>query len=89
MQDKITIIETIDEAYDLGWIYLGRVFEEEAYQNVGEIWCKGYKNEAKFVLLADGSFQYRTFLKYLKREEALKKLFDEEMRNQLFKLLKI
>ena len=78
MQDQIIIIDTIDEVYDLGWTYLGRIYEEEAYQNVGEIWC----NDDKFVLLADRSFQYRSFTTFLSREEALKKLFNYERRRQ-------
>jgi len=84
MQDQIILVDLFNEAAKMGWTYLGRVDEENSWQGVAEIWCK----DEKFVLLADGGNGYCGFLKYLARDEVIKRLFDWEEKMQELKDVK-
>lgn len=84
MKDQIILVDMFDEAAKLGWTFLGCVCENQSWQGVADIWCR----EEKFVLLANGGCGYCGFLKYLSREEAMKRLFDYEKEMQKLKNVK-
>ena len=70
MKDEIILVETFEEATELGWTQLGGVDIENCWQGVGYLCCKN----DKFALIDDKINGYCEFVKYISKEIALKKL---------------
>lgn len=72
MRDKIEIVETDQEAAELGWTCLGRALHEEAWQGTAWVWCK----QGKFVLLNGQPNGYCNYLEEVPYEEAMLRLYE-------------
>ena len=72
MKDGIILVETFEEATELGWTQFGGVDIENCWQGVGYLWCK----KDKFAILNNNC----EFVKYISKEIALKNFVERNRR---------
>ena len=71
-KDPILLIESENEAAQLGWTRLGPIQCEECMYGIAWLWCK----EDKFVLLEDIGNGQCDFIGFIPREEGLIQLYE-------------
>jgi hypothetical protein len=81
MKDEIISVDTFEEAINLGWTRIGRIWDERCWQSTAWIWCKNNR----FVLLKDRVNGYCAFLQYINVDEAMKRFYDTEKDVQMLK----
>jgi hypothetical protein len=70
MKDQIVLVETFEEATELGWIPLGNINKKGSKQGLAEVW---YKNNT-FVILSDDKDGYCSFVEFIPRHRAFQRL---------------
>ena len=70
MKDQIMLVESDEEAFNLGWTCLRGVPDDNCYEGIGWIWCKS----GVFVVLTGEPNGFCTFKHFIEKKEAFNQM---------------